>query len=118
MYKTTIYNWDIFNCPFPPNISIYTAPEMWLYYFNNKRASGIKLDTKEPIMVISSQIKKVEELENFSQISMVETNNSKYYFFGPPNEKLKNYLIKNNYEIPKKWNGREITKAINYLLTI
>ena len=118
MYKTTIYNWNIFNCPFPNNITVYTAPEMWLPYVNNKRASGIKLDTKEPLMVISSQIKKVEELDNFSQLSVVETKNNKYYFFGPPVEELKNYLIQNNYNIPELWNGKEIARAINYLLKI
>ena len=118
MHKTTIYDWNIFNCPFPANMTVYTAPELWMSFINNKRASGLKLDTREPIMIISSKIKSVKPSEGFTQLSSVETNNNKYYFFGPPTEDLINYLANNNYKIPQIWNGEEITKAIEFLLQI
>lgn len=116
MYKSTIFNWNIFNCPLPSNLSIYIAPEVWLPAFNNKRAAGIKLDTETPSVSMTTKIEKVYRHHKYEEIAVIETQNSKYYLYGPPDKNMINYLEKNNYDIPEIWSGERICYIIRSIM--
>tara|TARA_R110002110_G_scaffold126295_4_gene304821 strand:- start:471 stop:827 length:357 start_codon:yes stop_codon:yes gene_type:complete len=112
MYKSTVFDWNVFNCPYPRNISVYSAPETWLQFMNSKRASGIKLDTCEPFVTITSKIIKVYEHQTHKEIAIIETANNCYFLYGPPNKNMIYYLKKHDYILPEVWDGKEIYNAI------
>jgi hypothetical protein len=116
MYKTTIFNWNIFNCPYPKNISIYSAPELWENLMCNKRASGNKLDAECPTISMTSKIIKIYEHHIYDEIAVLETNNSRYFLYGPPSNCMLYYLKEKDIIIPTIWNGRKIANIIKNII--